>query len=133
MGSTKKFLSHCQSEIYYVVSQPGVSSSDLSSSATHLKNALSNPGVHSRYAIGEVVGLNSSDADELEAYIQSKCGATKADVSDVASALKQRIGTQGSSVIVREKYTSIPSNVADRASMVVDAGMFIVALAVSPY
>lgn len=122
MGSAKKFLSSCLSQIYYVVSQPGVSFNDLSSSAPHLKNALSNPGVHSRFTVSEVVGLNATDADDLEAYIQSQCGAVKADVSDIKSALGQRTGTQGSSVIVREKYTAIPSDVAARAAMVVDAG-----------
>ncbi|KAE8442647.1 hypothetical protein EG329_003004 [Mollisiaceae sp. DMI_Dod_QoI] len=121
IDSAKKFLSSCPSEIYYVVSQPGVSFTDLSSSAVHLKKALSNPGVQARYTIGEVVGLNATDADELEAYIQNQCGAKKADVSNVASALKQRTGTQGSSVIVREKYPEITSTVADRANMVVDA------------
>jgi hypothetical protein len=123
MQSAKKFLSSCPSEIYYVVSQPGVSSSDLSSSAAHLKNALSNPAVHSRFTVSEVVGLDAADADDLQAYLQSQCGSKTADVSDVASALKQRTDTQGSSVIVREKYPSIPGNVEGRASMVVDAGM----------
>ena len=60
--------------------------------------------------------------DFLEVYLQTKCGAKTADVSDIKSALEQRTDTQGSSVIVREMYPSIPSNVADRQSMIVDAG-----------
>lgn len=122
LSSAKKFLDGCQSEIYYIVSQPSVSFSELSSSAPHLKTALSNPGVHARYAVGEVVGLNASDADKIESYIQSQCGAKKADYNggDIKSALKQRTGTQGSSVIVRVNNADIEGS--NREELVGDAG-----------
>lgn len=116
--SAKKFLDSCPSEIYYIVSQPGVSSSDLSSSAAHLKSALSNPAVRSRFTISEVVGLDGTDAHDLQDYIQSRCGAKVVDASDFPST-----SMRGEGVIVRKEYPNIPGNVADRASMIVDAGM----------
>ncbi|CZR69166.1 uncharacterized protein PAC_19066 [Phialocephala subalpina] len=121
LSSAKKFLDGCQSQIYYIISQPSISLSDLSTSAPHLKSALSNPGVQSRFSVGEVVGLNASDADEIEAYIQSRCGAKKADYSggDVKAALGQRTGTGGSSVVVKVKQAAIEGE--DRAEGVADA------------
>ncbi|KAF8850531.1 BIG1-domain-containing protein [Acephala macrosclerotiorum] len=121
LSSAKKFLDGCQSQIYYLISQPSISFSELSSSAPHLKNSLSNPGVQSRFTVGEVVGFNASDADEIEAYIQSQCGAKKADYNggDIKSALKQRTGTQGSSVIVRVNNAAIEGE--SREEMVGDA------------
>ena len=76
LGTTKSLLKDCPSELYYIISQPALSSSDLSSSDSipHIKRALQNPAVQSRFSVAEVLGLKDVKVEDLVKEIDSQCG-----------------------------------------------------------
>jgi hypothetical protein len=75
LHSTKEFLKTCPSELYFIISQPSLSSIDLSTHSPHLKTAILNPAVKTRVVIEEVLGLSAAAGVELMEFVQEKCGA----------------------------------------------------------
>jgi hypothetical protein len=79
--TTKSFLNSCPSEIYYIITQPALSTRDWNTEdhVPFLKRAVANPSVRTRFSVAEVVGQELGDADELAAYIKSHCGGVELD------------------------------------------------------
>lgn len=75
LGDVKEIIGECSSKIYYIIPQPSTSSSDLKTSAPHLKAAIADKSVKGRYTVSEVVGLETSSSAELVSTLVSKCGA----------------------------------------------------------
>jgi hypothetical protein len=75
LSDVKDILSECSSKIYYIIPQPSTSSSDLKTSAPHLRSAISDKSVKGRYTVSEVVGLETGSSAELVSTLVSKCGA----------------------------------------------------------
>ena len=75
LNAARHFLKNCPSELYYIITQPSLSSSDISPSDSipHLKHALTNPGVHGRYSVSEVVGLEDISVKDLVEVIDKQC------------------------------------------------------------
>merc|ERR1711977_52140 len=63
LASAKAHLSTCPSQIYYILTQPSLLASELSTHAPHLKNAVESDSVMGRLAVNEVVGLMVEDFD----------------------------------------------------------------------
>lgn len=77
LKSTKEFLGSCPSDVYYILHQPSIHSTDLSPSAIpNLHAALSSSTVKSRYLVAETSGLGTDSKQEVVAYLQEKCGET---------------------------------------------------------
>lgn len=99
MSAALDILRECSSEIYYVIFQPSVSSSELGAHAPHLKRAIENPGVQTRLVVSEVVGLIEDEQQSLVSWIQNQCGAKLVDEEmSVEKAFKMRSG-EGSVVM----------------------------------
>merc|ERR1712230_264847 len=75
LASAKAHLSTCPSQIYYILTQPSLLASELSTHAPHLKNAVESDSVMGRLAVNEVVGLKVEDAEELIRVLERECGA----------------------------------------------------------
>merc|ERR1711977_787285 len=75
LASAKAHLSTCPSQIYYILTQPSLLASELSTHAPHLKNAVESDSVMGRLAVNEVVGLKVEDAEELirVLWIEDRC------------------------------------------------------------
>merc|ERR1712098_365101 len=56
LASAKAHLSTCPSQIYYILTQPSLLASELSTHAPHLKNAVESDSVMGRLAVDEGVG-----------------------------------------------------------------------------
>lgn len=68
-------MSTCNSEIYYIISQPGLTATALPRSLPHLQAAELDETTKSVYNVAEVVGLKASHKDDLVRFVQQKCGA----------------------------------------------------------
>lgn len=75
LRAAKDFLGACESEKYYIISQPRLTASTLSKSSPHLHEALSHESVKSSLVVPEVVGLKDGDREELVEFVKEKCGA----------------------------------------------------------
>jgi hypothetical protein len=69
------FLDACPSDTYLIVSQRGISATDLSRSKAvpHLRKMLSNNDLKTKFSISEVSGI--LDSAQLGRHIVTKCGA----------------------------------------------------------
>jgi hypothetical protein len=78
LDTTKEFLSSCPTDVYYIVHQPSILSSDLSTSAIlSLQRALSAPAIKAKYMVSEARGLSGDVKEELLAHLQESCGETQ--------------------------------------------------------
>lgn len=75
LKAAKEFLAACESEKYYIISQPQVTASTLAQSSPHLHEALYHESVKSNLVVSEVVGLKEDDREELVNFVKEKCGA----------------------------------------------------------
>ena len=75
LEATKNFLNACPSDTYIIVSQPTVHADDLSNSRAvpHLRKAMSNKNMKTKFGISEVVG--QVDPEDLKDYLVSNCQA----------------------------------------------------------
>ena len=122
LQTAKDFLKTCPSEIYYILSQPEVSSSEVEASAHHLKMATSNPAVKTRYGVSEVARLETKDADSVARFLEKECGTKVVDGSNgVDVAYKEREGR--GSVVVRREMGGVGEGKEEREEALVDHGM----------
>lgn len=75
IATAKSYLSECPSDAYVVVSQPSVSQADYSNAnaVPHLRQMMAAKATQTKVSIAEVVG--NLEADDLQSYLQSQCGA----------------------------------------------------------
>merc|ERR1712093_385277 len=109
LASAKAHLSTCPSQIYYILTQPSLLASELSTHAPHLKNAVESDSVMGRLAVNEVVGLKVEDAEELIRVLERECGAVVSSGEG-----------EGKSVIVRKSGEGIEGEREERSRMVED-------------
>ncbi|KAL2068584.1 hypothetical protein VTL71DRAFT_14921 [Oculimacula yallundae] len=96
LASLKAHLSTCPSEIYYILTQPSLLSSELSLHAPHLKNAISHSSVQGKLMVNDVVGLKERDGGDLSELLQEKCGAKAVSIGDRDVAVEGRNVVRGS-------------------------------------
>jgi hypothetical protein len=113
LQNAKEFLKDCPSEIYYIVSQPSVSATELGAT-TDLKTLSSDSGVKARVTVSEVVGMKGGEGEELVRFIEEKCGATRSE------GMKPIAGT--GSVVVSKNFPALGSSVEEREEMLRDHG-----------
>ncbi|KAK2630029.1 hypothetical protein QTJ16_000849 [Diplocarpon rosae] len=82
LSSTKQLLASCPSDIYLVLAQPSLLSSELRAYAHHLKNAASHSSVKARLSISEVVGGTVAHGGEIVDYIIRECGVQQVALGD---------------------------------------------------
>jgi hypothetical protein len=123
LDNTRSFLKTCPSELYYIISQPSLSSSDLSlpGSIPHLKRALKNPGVRSRYSVAEVVGLEDANVKDLVKEIDSQCGGVLG-FDDVGSNAWKEALRGGKKVVVTTTMEELPAGEDERRELLADNG-----------
>lgn len=102
LNSAKEILAECSDDIYIFVVQRGIRSSELSSNTPHLKKALAASSIHWRYAVSEVVGLQSEEVFGLAGYVQDQCKATS--IPSIKEGLAQK--KAGSPVYVEIESSS---------------------------
>jgi hypothetical protein len=87
IDANKNFLNACLSDTYIIVSQPTVHVDDLSNSRAvpHLREAMSDKKLRTKFGISEVVG--EVNPEELKDYLVSNCQAAFIDL-DGSSKLK---------------------------------------------
>ncbi|KAH7306063.1 BIG/ATPase V1 complex, subunit S1 [Rhexocercosporidium sp. MPI-PUGE-AT-0058] len=115
LASAKAHLSTCPSQIYYILTQPSLRSSELSAHAPHFKSAITHPSVQGRLAVNDAVGLKVSDGDELQAFLQEKCGAEVLRLEDVRS---KSAGEK--MAVARESLVALKGSREKRGRMVED-------------
>lgn len=125
LETTKSFLKDCPSELYYIISQPSLSSSDLSSSDSipHLKRALKNPGVHSRYSVAEVLGWKDVSVQDLVMEIDSQCSGVLG-FDDVGNHAWKEALREGNRVVVTTNFDALSAVEDERRKMLADNGIF---------
>ncbi|KAH7408952.1 BIG/ATPase V1 complex, subunit S1 [Cadophora sp. MPI-SDFR-AT-0126] len=111
LTSAKAHLSTCPSQIYYILTQPSLLSSELGAHAPHLKNAVGHDSVKGRLAVNEVVGLKVGDAEELVKVLERECGAVVGNGKDVV---------KGKTVVVTKDWRAIEGERKERGRMVED-------------
>jgi hypothetical protein len=117
-----KALTLCNTDVYLFVNAPGVTSSDLSSHAPHLRRAVSDRKLYGRYVVTEALGLTASTADTLAEVVRKECSASTADpLSTMAQALTQK--QDGKPIIVSWNYESSTATGEGRDAMVANTGM----------
>lgn len=124
LETTKSFLKDCPSELYYIISQPSLSSSDLSSSDSipHLKRALKNPGVQSRFSVAEVLGLKDVSVQDLVKEIDSQCGGVLGFDEVQNDAWKGAL-REGKRVVVTTSFDGLPALEDERREVLADNGI----------
>ncbi|KAL5317955.1 hypothetical protein ACEPPN_015059 [Leptodophora sp. 'Broadleaf-Isolate-01'] len=115
LASAKAHLSTCPSQIYYILTQPSLTSSELSAHAPHLRNAIVHSSVQGRLAVNDVLGLKASDGDELQALLEKECGAQVVRLGDVRSAI-----AGGKVSVARESWAGLKGSKEDRGRMIED-------------
>jgi hypothetical protein len=123
LETTKAFLKDCPSELYYIITQPSLSSSDLESpdSIPQLKRALRNPSVQSRFSVAEVLGLSHSGVDDILRLISS-CDVLPFD--DVGNGAWKQALREGNKVLVATTFDALPALEDERREMLADNGSF---------
>lgn len=95
LKSTKEFLSSCPSDVYYLIHQPSIRSSDLQrSTLPSLSIAIDDPGVESKYLVPDVRSLGSDVKHELATYLQERCGETTVLSRDDTIPTTESLGSQ---------------------------------------
>jgi hypothetical protein len=109
LNSASHFLKDCPSELYYIITQPSVSSSDISSqdSIPHLKHALTNPGVQGRFAVSEVAGIKNVTAKDLVRSIDAACGGVLGFDEVDNGAWKEKL-REGKKVVLTTTLEALP-------------------------
>lgn len=117
LQTTKDFLKTCPSEIYFIVSQRSVSAPELSKDSHHLKMAVGNPGVKTRYSVSEVTGLKYSDTQDLVKFLQDECGATTpTDAQTVYGLSLENTGTGVVAALTLNELTGEEDNRSEMLS-----------------
>lgn len=112
VDAVSDYLASCPTDNYLIVSQPGISASDLSISgsatnnAGHLRHVVSDERWNAKQMVSEVVGLPANAVDKLASTIQSSCEAMKKKV-----------------VIVEKTYDELPSDKEARGVALRNNGM----------
>ncbi|PGH27870.1 hypothetical protein AJ80_00420 [Polytolypa hystricis UAMH7299] len=128
-SSVQSYLSStlpaCPSDIYILVSQPGVHASDYITrkSAPRLRERVlrKDSAVVSVAAVGEVAS-GVVDADEVRALLEEKCGAETVVVDVEASSIPKSFEKQPT--VVRVDFASLPAD-KSRAQQLVDNDAFL--------
>ncbi|KAI6712242.1 hypothetical protein JHW43_005218 [Diplocarpon mali] len=77
LSSTKQLLASCPSDIYLVLAQPSLLSSELRAHAHHLKNAASHHSVKTRLGVSEVVGGTVAHRGVIVDFLVRECGVQR--------------------------------------------------------
>lgn len=95
LKTTKEFLSSCPSDVYYIIHQPSLHSTDLSpASVPNLQAALAAPTVQTRYLVSEAGALDAGVKHDLVAYLKEKCGETTFLDGDAEVQTAEELGSQ---------------------------------------
>ncbi|KAG0645395.1 big1 [Hyphodiscus hymeniophilus] len=121
LETTKSFVQDCPSELYYIISQPSLSSLDLSSpdSIPHLRRALTNPAVLSRYSVAEVVGLRGAIVQDLVTEIDVQCGGVL-EFDEVDNSAWKEALREGKKVVITTTFEDLPSLENERMEVLAD-------------
>ncbi|KAI9772286.1 MAG: hypothetical protein M1840_001035 [Geoglossum simile] len=124
----KSQLSHCPSDAYVIISQPGVNAEDFASydAAPHLRRSLDledqgSGKVKSSFQVADVVG--ELDLDELQRYLQTKCeaGVLSVDASTGFFATVDDMKPR----VVRIDFTALPTRKSERAGKLSENDAFL--------
>jgi hypothetical protein len=123
LETTNSFLKDCPSELYYIILQPSLASSDLSSpdSIPNLRRALKNPGVHSRYSVAEVLRSKDVSIQDLVKEIDSQCGGVLGFDDATGDSWKGALN-EGKRVVVTTTFDALPAVEDERRKMLADNG-----------
>jgi hypothetical protein len=95
LDTTKQFLSSCPTDLYYIIQQPSVLSSDLSqSSIPNLQAALSSSAVKTKYLVSETRGLGNNVKQELLDHLRKSCGEMEVLDKDAAVQTAEALYSQ---------------------------------------
>jgi hypothetical protein len=95
LETTKEFLSSCPSDVYYIIHQPSLRSTDLSpASVPNLQAALAAPTVQTRYLVSETGAMDAGIKHDLVAYLKEKCGETTFLDGDAEVQIAEELGSQ---------------------------------------
>jgi hypothetical protein len=88
-----------------------------------LKHALTNPGVHGRYAVSEVVGLEDISAKDLVEVIDSQCRGVL-EFDNVGNGAWKDALRGGKKVVVTTSLEELPAATEIRGDVLADNGIF---------
>lgn len=121
LKNTKEILSSCSSDIYYIIRQDSISSSQLSE-APHLKHTVSNIDSKNKYTVSDVVGWNPNDGQEVANYIAQTCGAKPTDRLALMETMAE-LEEYGGKVLVHDYFLGALMGMAsERKIMLGDLG-----------
>ncbi|KAI9046489.1 hypothetical protein LZ554_009236 [Drepanopeziza brunnea f. sp. 'monogermtubi'] len=77
LETAKAVLGECQSDVYLVLAQPSILSSEVREDAPHLNHAVRSAGLEKSFSVSEVVGATVADGGEMVDLLVSRCGAER--------------------------------------------------------
>ncbi|KAJ5035328.1 uncharacterized protein L3040_007803 [Drepanopeziza brunnea f. sp. 'multigermtubi'] len=77
LETAKAVLGECQSDVYLVLAQPSILSSEVRENAPHLNHAVRSAGLEKSFSVSEVVGATVADGGEMVDLLVSRCGAER--------------------------------------------------------
>ncbi|KIN03857.1 hypothetical protein OIDMADRAFT_51791 [Oidiodendron maius Zn] len=108
LDATKEFLNSCPTDVYYIIHQPSVLSTDVSQSTTpNLHAALSSSVVKAKYLVSEAKGLGRDVKQELVAHIGKSCEDTLLLDQDSAARTHDELSNQISRSVKDGKKVSV--------------------------
>lgn len=108
LDATKEFLNSCPTDVYYIIDQPSVLSTDVSQSTIpNLHAALSSSVVKAKYLVSEAKGLGRDVKQELVAHIGKSCEDTLLLDQDSTARTHDELSNQISRSIKDGKKVSV--------------------------
>ncbi|KAI1004064.1 hypothetical protein K3495_g4142 [Podosphaera aphanis] len=97
-NTTNLILSECQSEIYFILTQPSSSEHKIS----NIIQELGEKEIDTRLSVSEAVGLQENDGEKIALYLEEKCNGKRSNSGASMDIERQR--NEGQSTIVIQKF-----------------------------
>ncbi|EKD16107.1 ER protein BIG1 [Drepanopeziza brunnea f. sp. 'multigermtubi' MB_m1] len=117
LETAKAVLGECQSDVYLVLAQPSILSSEVRENAPHLNHAVRSAGLEKSFSVSEVVGATVADGGEMVDLLVSRCGAERIPLGEWKGLEKG----EGKKVVLNGVLPAIAG--AERRRAVGDNGM----------
>ncbi|KAG9229444.1 BIG/ATPase V1 complex, subunit S1 [Amylocarpus encephaloides] len=116
--NAKQILGQCSDDLYILVQQDGISASELSANAPHLRNALQTLPIEGKYIVSEASGLTNI-VSRLHEHLITECKAAPATKgSTTKQALQQKLAGQkkdgDAPIVIEWEYTSLSGRQSGR-------------------